>query len=271
MKGRYVSRLVSIFAVALLLATCSGSPTAADLDCPGHSLLRDELAIKGTDLFVIVESTPPVQLSECQERVFRAAVAWWEQALRSDSRMLTLTLLDPGPTWATSAYGSGSGPTASPEGLIAIGRDSWDAPRIGSPVNFYDLVRHELAHALGFGSGDPWREYLVNPFSGDRNNPADTHFRGKQAHEAFLALGGGEFYGSPGVPVANGSPGPSQPNSHWRFNIIVHEIMAGCSERYPCDTHPAPVSKITLGALADMGWIVDMSLADAGARVGDFR
>lgn len=263
-------RLVSIFSVALLVATCSGSPTATDLDCFGHSLLRDELSLKGTDLFVIVKSTPPVQLSKCQERVFLAAVAWWEQALRDDSRVLTLALTDPGPTWATSAYGSGSGPTASPEGLIAIGRDYWDAPII-SPVHFYDLVRHELAHALGFGSGNPWRERLVNPFTGDRDNLPDTHFRGRQAHEAFLALGGGEFYRSQGVPVANGSPGPALPNSHWRFNIIVHETMAGCSERYSCDSHPAPVSRITLGALADMGWVVDMSMAEAGTRVGNFQ
>ena len=96
-------------------------------------------------------------------------------------------------------------------------------------------------------------------------------------YSAFLDLGGGDFYESEGVPVANGAPSNVQANTHWRSEIIDNEIMVGCDDVYAHFTEGAecgevtPVSAITLGALADMGWIVDMGMAEPGTRTGCFR
>ena len=169
--------------------------------------------------------------------------------------------------------GGGTGPTDNPSGHICLGEIYVESLPLSRT---YDTFRHELLHALGFGTGQFWQEMLRNPFTGDRDNPPDTYFVGENAYRAFLELGGGVFYATEGVPVANGSPTNVQPNSHWRSAIIDNDVMVGCDDvaayydNLECGDVP-PVSKITLGALADMGWIVDMDMAEAGTRTGCFR
>ena len=238
--------------------------------CPG----LDELGGEGTGRLVVVVSpgeTPP-RLSDCDARIFDAAIAYWERVLAEDGRTVAILLNDAGESWISSAYASGSGPTDSPMGSIAIGRN---LGLLSRPDDFYNTVRHELAHVLGIGAGREWWDRLRNRFAGDASNPPDTHFVGELAYQAFLDLGGGDFYETEGVPVANGAqPTRVQPNSHWQQHVIDTELMVGCRDHVtgepPCPL-VMPVSTITLAALADMGWIVDMSLAEPGTRIGDWR
>ncbi len=121
------------------------------------------------------------------------------------------------------------------------------------PKWFYNDIRHEMAHVLGFGAGQGWREMLQLP-----SGPAvrDTHFPGPLAVGAFNALGGAG-YGGAKVPVANGAPGTGSPNSHWRYDVMHGEMMARCGADIDC-----PVSLITIQALADLGWSVDTRMAE---------
>ena len=57
------------------------------------------------------------------------------------------------------------------------------------------------------------------------------------------------------VPVENGGD-----DSHWRGSVIQDEIMSG--KRGPSDSFEA-LSAITIQALADLGYFVDVTQADA--------
>ena len=236
--------------------------------CPGLA----EVAGTGTGRIVVKQGETPPRMSECDSLMFDAAVAYWERVLTADDRAVVVTLKDPGDNWISSAWGSGSGPTDAPSGAIGIGRD---LGMLTPPYSFYNMARHELAHVLGIGSGREWWSRLRNPFdASDYDNPPDTHFSGELAYRAFLDMGGGDFYEIEGVPVANGrSPFRVQPNTHWQQHVIDTEVMVGCRDHMPEDPpcpDVMPVSTITLAALADMGWVVDMSLAEPGTRIGDW-
>lgn len=238
--------------------------------CPG----LEEVAGYGTGRIVVTEGDAPVRLSECDSHMLDAALAYWERVLAADHRGVVVTLRDPGDNWLSSAWGSGSGPTDAPNGAFAVGRE---LGLLTSPAQYYDIIRHELAHVLGIGSGLKWWNLLRNRFTGDYANPPDTYFAGELAYQAFVEMGGKDFYQSEGVPVANGSPSNVQANTHWRSEIIDNDVMVSCDDVAAHYTEGnecgeiAPVSTITLGALADMGWIVDMNMAEPGTRTGCFR
>ena len=105
------------------------------------------------------------------------------------------------------------------------------------------VIIHELAHALGF-SGSHWELFsLVDTGS-------DPHFKGSSAIAAFNAAGGTSYTGNK-VPI-------STDHSHWRESVFVDEIMTP----YISDDETDPVSAITLQAMADIGYTVDLSQAD---------
>ena len=107
---------------------------------------------------------------------------------------------------------------------------------------------HELGHVLGIG-GDTWDDLLALP---SRNHPGrDTHFQGTLARSAFLAAGG--YYRRPGVPVHNEGFGR---DGHWRASHVPGELML------PWISADAPLSAITVQALADLGYEVDPDRAE---------
>lgn len=116
--------------------------------------------------------------------------------------------------------------------------------------SLYDTALHEIAHVLGFGTGK-WDDMLRNPATDERG--ADAHFPGPLAVRAFDAAGGRTYTGGK-VPVQN-TGGPGTMDSHWRRSVLAGEIMG-----------PNPsggrLSRITLQALADLGYEVDLSKAD---------
>ncbi|WP_425154840.1 Ig-like domain-containing protein [Candidatus Palauibacter sp.] len=130
-------------------------------------------------------------------------------------------------------------------GLPLVGRMTFSPSAFerDPDADFERLVRHEMAHVLGIGTGRGW-----NPLSG---SPHDTHFPGSLAVAAFDAAGG-SGYADGKVPVAND-------NVHWRASVMGCEVMsAGCGPQGIV----SPTSAITLQALADMGFTVDPSMAD---------
>lgn len=122
-----------------------------------------------------------------------------------------------------------------------------DEPGSGS---LYDTALHEIAHVLGFGTGK-WHEVLRDPA---RDAPgADTHFPGPLAIKAFDDAGGLRYTGGK-VPVAN-IGGRGTIDSHWRRDVLDGEVMGPSAPG-------GRLSAITLQALADLGYEVDLSKAD---------
>ena len=134
----------------------------------------------------------------------------------------------------------------------------------GSTSRLETLVLHELAHALGFGFSH-WsrsnllREPSIRPDGSQRYGTHDTHFAGPLAVAAFNAAGGTSYSGGK-VPVSNNIGWESGTrNSHWRESAMDHELMTPNLEQ--SGSHP--LSAITIQAMADMGYQVDASQADA--------
>ena len=126
----------------------------------------------------------------------------------------------------------------------------------------YDLAVHEMAHALGFGM-DLWRVrgYRHNPTipvpdKGPVSPRPDTYFDGPRAREEF-DLAGGTSYRGPKVPVENADEyGEGSVDSHWRKSVFEDEVMIASLGG------KAPVSRITLGSLEDIGYAVNYEVAD---------
>ena len=119
-----------------------------------------------------------------------------------------------------------------------------------------DLILHELAHALGFGTLWVPRGLLVNP-SLPASRGADTHFRGPAAIAAFDEIGGARYAAGEKVPVENESGGPGTRDTHWRTSVFVNELMTGFLTR-----GANPLSRVTLASLEDLGYEVDLAAAD---------
>ena len=85
----------------------------------------------------------------------------------------------------------------------------------------------------------------------------DTHFSGANAIAAFNAAGGASYTGAK-VPVENTLGGAGSRDKHWRESILDNELM---TPRIGGAAHP--LSAITIQSLADIGYRVDVTQADA--------
>ena len=118
-----------------------------------------------------------------------------------------------------------------------------------------DLMLHETAHVLGFGS--LWEESgLRHELSGD------TYFGGELAIQAFNAAGGENYSGNK-VPVESGFLGTCGAGAHWNpyvFRGLDRQFGAELME--PTIEKDHSLSAITIQSLADLGYVVDVSRAD---------
>ena len=105
---------------------------------------------------------------------------------------------------------------------------------------------HETGHVLGFGQ--IWGHLGFRQDYSQDDPSADTHFNGPLAIAAFNDAGGGDYTGAK-VPVQK------MDGSHWRDSVLEGEIMGPGGG-------PA-LSAITVQSLADLGYGVDVTQADA--------
>ena len=103
------------------------------------------------------------------------------------------------------------------------------------------IALHEIGHVLGIGTR-PWDN---NGFV--QKSPNDVHFNGPLAIAAFNDAGGRNYTGKK-VPL-------EEDWGHWRQSVLRGELMEPVGWN-------VSVSAITIQALADIGYSVDVTQAD---------
>ena len=130
----------------------------------------------------------------------------------------------------------------------AIVFDGADLDRLQSSGTLGSVATHEIGHILGIGQTSSWSGLIQGTSGAD----PDPHFAGSQAVAAFDAAGGTGYSGAK-VPVQS-----SGDTGHWRESVLGSELMTPSLRSGVTN----PLSAITIQALADMGYSVDVSLAD---------
>jgi len=111
-----------------------------------------------------------------------------------------------------------------------------------------DVIKHEMAHLLGFGT--VWDlDNLVQD-----TTTKDPWFSGPDAQAAFHKAR--PSYTDKVVPVEAGG-GAGTTLSHWRESVMTNELMTGF-----LNSGPNPLSATTIESMADLGYTVDASVAD---------
>ena len=132
--------------------------------------------------------------------------------------------------------------------------DSDDMAAMEQQGTLFSVVMHEIGHVLGIGS--LWQYFGLLVGAGT-TNPV---FIGAQATAAYNQIFGTS---ARGVPAENeGREGTR--DAHFREDILRTELMTSAIGR------TAPLSRITIGSLADIGYNVNYAAADAYARPGSF-
>ena len=148
--------------------------------------------------------------------------------------------------------------------------DTDDLGRFGGTV-LRRLVVHEMAHALGFGTSVQWSALLENSavqyledHPGSTTLP-DTHFPGAAAVREFDTLLDGAAYSGNKVPVENDTQrfGAGGLDGHWRETVFGSELMTAAIST--STSAAAPLSRVTIAALADLGYRVDYTRAGSFA------
>ena len=132
-------------------------------------------------------------------------------------------------------------------GLTAYGVmmfDSADVASLESTGQLQAVILHEMGHVLGFGT--LWGSLLVG---GGTGYPS---FVGPVARGAWNAIGGD----GNAVPVEGGG-GPGTADGHWSEAILGDELMTGY-----ISGAVNPLSAVTIGSLADLGYGVNLGAAD---------
>lgn len=136
-------------------------------------------------------------------------------------------------------------------GLAVVGVmqfDDADLVDLEAAGDLQTVVTHEMGHVLGFGVSSPWDDILVGA------GTADPYFPGTEALVQYAAAGG---TAANAVPVeATGGEGTQ--DAHWRETHMGAEMMTGFLNSGVTN----PLSAITIGALEDMGYQVDITVGD---------
>lgn len=119
------------------------------------------------------------------------------------------------------------------------------------------VIMHEIAHVLGFGSDYLW------------------DYRGFYAHHSGQYTGANalneyrSMSGNPSaayVPVETGGGGGTE-DAHWSEDVFGRELMTGWSS----SSLPMPLSRLTIGAMEDLGYTVNYSAADVFSLSSAFK
>ena len=126
-----------------------------------------------------------------------------------------------------------------PDISLEVGVEIVSGPGFDDEIGGVGTVLHEIGHVLGIGT-------IWDSSGMLRGLNADTHFAGPQAIAAFNQAGGTDYQGAK-VPT-------EQDGAHWRDSVLSGELMSS--------GYTEALSAITLQALSDLGYSVNLSAAD---------
>jgi hypothetical protein len=131
-------------------------------------------------------------------------------------------------------------------GVMSLNRSTLDALANNGMLD--DVIEHEMAHLLGFGTVWDLDGLLRD------TTTSDPWFSGPRAQAAFrTAL---PSFTDKVVPVeANGGSGTTL--SHWRESVMTNELMTGL-----LNAGVNPLSAVTIESMADLGYSVNPGVAD---------
>ena len=125
--------------------------------------------------------------------------------------------------------------------------DSADVAGMFNNGTWTDVILHEMGHILGIGT--LWNSLGLKNSAGD--------YIGARALAEYRALSGNAAATS--VPVER-SGGSGTAGAHWSESVFNAELMTGFAESPGV---AMPISRMTIGALQDLGYTVNYSAADA--------
>lgn len=127
--------------------------------------------------------------------------------------------------------------------------DSADIANLLNDGQFDEVVLHEMGHVLGLGT--IWQDLGLITGVGTNN----ARFTGDQATAEYNAI-----FGLTGtsVPVESDQGGAGTLYGHWDEDTLENELMTG----FLNSGVDNPISRITVGQMADLGYEVDLDAAD---------
>lgn len=147
----------------------------------------------------------------------------------------------------------GAGPcvkTKSPKIFSRVGIMQFDSSDMGEMLRsglIEAVILHEMGHVLGIGT--LWNKYkLINR---PNKHQIDAYYNGKGGIEGQTAIGG------QGKPVVETDGGKGTAYGHWNEETYETELMTGWLDP------ESKLSKLTVLALKDLGFVVDETKADA--------
>lgn len=146
--------------------------------------------------------------------------------------------------------------------LTAIGAmrfDVVDLETLAADGRLQSVILHEMLHVIGVGTLWDNLGLLAEP------NTPTVRFLGPLARVACVDLNGGALPCNAAVPAENcldlpigQSCGAGTQNAHWKESTFGEELLTGY-----LGTGAQPLSAMTVQSLADLGYQVDVSRADA--------
>jgi hypothetical protein len=141
-----------------------------------------------------------------------------------------------------------------PDYLTAIGAIRLDVADLGAleaSGRLEGVIRHEMAHVLGFGTS--WvNKGLVSGIGG-----SDPVYTGAAALALWPTFNMG-YSGTP-LPLET-TGGVGTRDAHWRQSVWENELMVGYAS---APGVPRPMSRMTIAVLQDFGYAVDYGTAES--------
>jgi hypothetical protein len=141
-------------------------------------------------------------------------------------------------------------PTPGQPAVGLMNFDSADINTLTGAGSLQEVITHEMMHVLGFGVIWEQRGFLSG-----KGTP-DPRFTGPLARAGCVAVGGTVTCAN-SVPLEN-TGGAGTVESHWREATFDNELMTGF-----IDQSPNPLSLITIGQFADLGYTVNNADSDS--------